>query len=245
MSHARLAKVIAHRGASADAPENTLSALKLAAEQNATCVEIDVSISSDGVAFVHHDSRLDRCTTGTGLLCQHTASQLDQLYAGKEHPGFEQEPLPRLSTVIALLKEHRLGLNLEIKPYKGLTKPTVESICAELEKSWPSDLALVVSSFDHDSIGMIRERMPEVARAPLVGAIPDTWEELMQKYDAHNIHCAEAELTEEAARKVTMAGYGLYCYTVNDTDRATKLLEWGAHGVFTDYPGQMLACAAV
>ena len=239
MSHVPLAHIIAHRGASADAPENTLSALRLAAEQGASCVEIDVSISADGVAFVHHDDQLQRCTNGVGLLCEHTATQLDQLNAGKNMAGFENEPLPRLSAVIELLVAHNLGLNLEIKPYKGLEQQTVNAIRAEIETTWPAELPLVLSSFSHTSIEMASISMPHVARAPLVGAVPDDWHSLMERYDAQNLHCAANLLTADKAREVTEAGYGLYCYTVNDSEKAKTLLSWGVHGIFTDYPGAM------
>lgn len=237
MSHATLARIIAHRGASADAPENTLSALRLAAEQGARCVEIDVSISADGIAYVHHDAQLQRCTNGHGLLCEHTAAQLDLLSAGNNMSGFDGEPLPRLSAVIDLLVGHKLGLNLEIKPYDGLEQQTVNAIHAELKGNWPSELPLVFSSFNHTSIEMARKSMPDIARAPLVGAVPDDWKLLMQRYDAQNLHCAENMLTEEKARQVTDAGYGLYCYTVNDAEKAKTLFDWGVHGIFTDYPG--------
>jgi len=239
MSHAPLARIIAHRGASADAPENTLSALRLAAEQGASCVEIDVSISSDGIAFVHHDADLERCTNGTGLLCEHSAAELDQLSAGINKAGFENEPLPRLSAVLALLVQHKLGLNLEIKPYAGLEQRTVDAIGSDIEAYWPEQLPLVLSSFSHASIDMARERLPGVARAPLVGAVPDDWQSLMQRYDAHNIHCSEKLLTAEKARQVTGAGYGLYCYTVHDAVKAKTLLGWGVPGVLTDYPGPL------
>ncbi|MFK8083274.1 MAG: glycerophosphodiester phosphodiesterase family protein [Granulosicoccus sp.] len=239
MSHAPLAQIIAHRGASADAPENTLSSLQLAADQGASCVEIDVSISADGIAFVHHDAQLQRCTTGSGLLCEHTAAQLDQLSAGKNMAGFENEPLPRLSAVLDLLIRNQLGLNLEVKPQKGLEPQTINAISAELEARWPSHLPLVLSSFSLESIQIAREVMPHVARAPLVGAVPDDWESLMQRYDAQNLHCSEDSLTSEKASEVTQAGFGLYCYTVNDAAKARILISWGVHGIFTDHPGEL------
>ena len=241
MAHATLAPVIAHRGASGEAPENTLSAIQLAAAQGASCVEIDVSISADAVPFVHHDHQLQRCTDGDGFLHEHTAQQLDRLTAGKLMPGFEQEPLPRLNAVLALLMRYRLGLNLEIKPYKGLEQRTVDAISNELDGFWPDDLPLVISSFSHDSIGMIKDRLPQVARAPLVGAVPDDIIELMRRYDAQNLHCAGDALTRDKANEVICAGYGLYCYTVNDPDTARKLWSWGVHGVFTDYPKTLLS----
>ncbi len=241
MAHAPLASVIAHRGASGEAPENTLSAIQLAAVQGASCVEIDVSISADGVPYVHHDHQLQRCTDGNGLLCEHTAQQLDVLTAGNSMQGFEQEPLPRLNAVLALLMRYQVGLNLEIKPFKGLEQRTVDAICNELDDVWPNDLPLVISSFSHDAIGMMKQRLPHVARAPLVGAVPDNVSDLMQRYDAQNLHCAENALTQDKAQQVVSAGYGLYCYTVNDPDNARKLFSWGVHGVFTDYPKNLLS----
>ena len=72
-------------------------------------------------------------------------------------PGFEQEPLPRLSAVLALLMRYNVGLNLEIKPFDALEQRTVDAICNELDGVWPHDLPLVVSSFNHKSIGMMRQ----------------------------------------------------------------------------------------
>ena len=239
MSHLPLGRVIAHRGASGDAPENTISALELAVAQGARCVEIDVSISADQVPYVHHDHKLERCTSGSGLLCEHSASDLDRLTAGGNWQGFDSEPLPRLEAVVHLLIKHQTGLNLEIKPYKGLEIPTVEAICAMLNDTWPSELPIIISSFNHDCLAMSRKCSPEIARAPLVGAIPDNWLALMQRYDAQNLHCDQKSLDPGLAREVVNAGYGLYCYTVNDSERAQILFNHGVHGVFTDYPRQL------
>ena len=236
MTHATLARIVAHRGASGDAPENTLAALQLAADMGARCVEIDVSISADKVPFVHHDHTLGRCTTGEGRLCEHSAEQLDKLTAGKNMMGFDAEPLPRLSAVIELLVRNNLGLNLEIKPVDGLEEATVTAICNEVDKSWPAHLPLVFSSFSHQSLGIARTLCPQVARAPLVGAVPANWQRLMDKYEGQNLHCAHNKLKHAAARAVIEAGYGLYCYTVNDAPRAQVLFDWGVHGIFTDYP---------
>ena len=233
---ALLARIIAHRGASGDAPENTLAALSLAADHGASCVEIDVSISADHVPFVHHDDKLDRCTTGTGLLCEHNAAELDQLDASKGMADFHGEPLPRLSAVLELLEARGLGLNLEIKPRRGLETETVEAICARIEKRWPSHLPLVFSSFSWQSLAIARERLPQIPRALLVGDIPDDWQLRIAEFGCRNIHCDGAVLTPEQTAELRAATVGVYCYTVNDVDQARALLNAGAHGVFTDYP---------
>lgn len=214
--------------------------MNLAAEQGASCVEIDVSISADGVPFVHHDHKLDRCTTGTGLLCEHQAHELDQLDAGKAFPNFAFEPLPRLSALFELLKARGMGLNLEIKPREGLEERTVEAICKQIEDSWPSHLPLVISSFNWSCLAQAKERLPELARGLLVGGIPSNWQTLLATYGCQNIHCDANTLTPEQATELRQAGVGIYCYTVNELPQARHLLNCGAHGVFTDYPGLLL-----
>ena len=236
MTHAPLSRIVAHRGASGDAPENTLAALELAATMGARCVEIDVSISADKVPFVHHDHTLQRCTSGEGKLREHTAAQLDSLTAGKNMPGFDAEPLPRLSAVLDLLVHSGLGLNLEIKPADGLEEATVVAICDEITKLWPARLPLVFSSFSHQSLDIAKVLRPDVARAPLVGAVPADWQRLMDQHQAQNLHCAHDKLKPDSAKAVIDAGYGLYCYTVNDAQLAEVLFDWGVHGIFTDYP---------
>ncbi len=233
---ALLARIIAHRGASGDAPENTLAALSLAADHGASCVEIDVSISADHVPFVHHDDNLDRCTNGTGLLCERSAAELDQLDASKGMADFHGEPLPRLSAVFELLEARGLGLNLEIKPRRGLETETVEAICALIEKRWPSHLPLVFSSFNWQSLAIARESLPRIPRALLVGGIPDDWQPRMAEFGCRNIHCDGAVLTPQQTAELRAADVGIYCYTINDVEKARALLDAGAHGVFTDYP---------
>ena len=237
---ALLARIIAHRGASGDAPENTLAALSLAADHGASCVEIDVSISADHVPFVHHDDNLDRCTTnGSGLLCEHSAAELDQLDASKGIADFHGEPLPRLSAVFELLEARGVGLNLEIKPRRGLEKETVEAICTLIEKSWPSHLPLVISSFNWQSLAIARQTLSQVPRGLLVRGIPDDWQARMAEFGCRNIHCEGAVLTPLQTAELRAADVGVYCYTVNDMDKARALLDAGAHGVITDYPKRL------
>ena len=71
-------------------------------------------------------------------------------------------------------------------------------------------------------------------------AIPDNWSALMSDYRCSNLHCQASELTVDQAKAVRAAGYGLYCYTVNDEAEAHKLWGMGAHGVFTDFPERLL-----
>jgi glycerophosphoryl diester phosphodiesterase len=242
LEHAPLAPVIAHRGASGTAPENTLAAIKLAAEHGAQCVELDASISADGIPFIHHDDTLDRCTNGTDYLYAHSAQQLDALFASSGKAGYENEPLPRLSACITLLTKLNMGLNLEIKPTPGLEEPTAKAVCEVLRDSWPGDLPLVLSSFSRESLKITQNELPGAARALIVCAVPETWHDQVQLLQCSNLHVAASLLTAEQAAAITISGLGLYCFTVNDVSQANALFDIGVHGVFSDYPKKLQNC---
>ena len=239
-----LAPVVAHRGASADAPENTIAAIRLAAEQGATAVEIDVSISADGVAYVHHDDTLERCTNGKGYLCAHTSTDLDALSAGvlfADHAEeYANEPLPRLSDVLACIQEHNMALNLEIKPTPGLEEPTAEIVCRTVAAHWQAGKPILYSSFSREALKKAMQLQPETPRALIVCAIPENWPEQLATYECSNLHFAAPLANKQTVQAIRAEGYGLYCFTVNDNAEAAKLYELGVHGVFSDCPGQLL-----
>lgn len=234
-----LAPVIAHRGASGSAPENTLAALDLAADLGAKAVEIDVNASADGVPFLHHDDSLERCTDGSGLLHEHDAKDLDRLHVNLM-PGFSDERLPRLTAAIRLIVSRGLALNLEIKPPKGRAAETTEAICRVIETEWPEAASLVFSSFDPQALEYAHQRLPDVPRALLTDAIPENWSDAMAAIDAINLHCSVAGFDPERAEQIRRAGHRVYCYTANDDLVAARLLREGADGVFTDWPGRLI-----
>jgi len=237
---ALLAPVIAHRGASGVAPENTLAAISVAADAGAKCVELDASISSDNIAFIHHDDKLERCTSGAGYLCAHSAAELDTVTASSGKTGYETEPLPRLSAAVSLLASLQMGLNLEIKPTPGLEEPTAIAVCEVIRESWPSDLPLVLSSFSREALAVARDTLPGAARALIVCAVPSDWQHQTQLLQCRNLHVAAPLLDQQQAKEITGAGLGLYCFTVNQVDDAARLLAMGVNGVFTDYPSELL-----
>jgi len=107
--------VIAHRGASAYAPENTLAAFELAVEMKADWYELDCLLAKDGTVVVSHDNDLDRCTDGTGLITEKTLAELKTLDAGSWYDAkFAGERLPTLAESLAMAKD-RIGVYVEIK----------------------------------------------------------------------------------------------------------------------------------
>lgn len=110
-----LPRVIGHRGAAAHAPENTLESIRCAAAFGVAMVEIDVQLSKDEVPVIIHDDTLERTTTGRGPVIDFTWRELQALDAGTPFGRpFAGERIPDLPAVLALCRELKLGLNVEI-----------------------------------------------------------------------------------------------------------------------------------
>lgn len=236
-----LPPLIAHRGESANAPENTLAAIALAADAGAGWIELDINISADGVLFAHHDDTLERCTNGMGFLMGHTADELDRLDAGNKFgSAFAGEPIPRLSAVVDLLASRQLGFNLEIKPSAGWDEPVADAVCGFVEEQWPASVPLLISSFSERAVAVVQRKLPTVARGLITCAIPPNWREIAARYECSTFHCAAELLSETDATAIRHAGLGLLCWTVNDTGTRDRLLDWGVNSVFTDTPSTMM-----
>ena len=125
-------KVFAHRGASQYAPENTLEAFRLAMEQGAEGIELDVHLSADGELVVIHDEELERTTNGQGLVKDHTLAQLQALRADNHMPGFEAARIPALRQVLELVRPSSMQVNIELKTgilwYEGIEKKTLKLV---------------------------------------------------------------------------------------------------------------------
>lgn len=110
-------QVIAHRGASADAPENTLAAFALASTLGADWFELDCTLTRDGAVIVIHDDTVDRVTNGKGKVADLTLAELRRLDAGSwKDPAFAGERLPTLDEALALARDRHIGVYIEIKP---------------------------------------------------------------------------------------------------------------------------------
>lgn len=234
-----LPRVIAHRGASGDAPENTLSACQLAVDQGARWIEVDIALAADGVPVVFHDENLERCSSGHGRLIQHTAGQLQKLDCGSWYSDdFAGESMLLLQQLLRFAARHHVGLNLEIKPVFGREQNTVWAI-ATLLRQFPVSFPIVFSSFNPLALEYCHQFMPEYSRAWLTEALPDNWLHLLERYRCSGIHyCADFHNSQQIT-DIREAGYRVLAYTVNEPEQAAWLLSSGVNAIFTDYPGKM------
>ena len=240
----QLSPVIAHRGASGHAPENTAASLRKGAELGATWAEVDVAISSDNVAVVFHDSDVNRCTDGRGLLIQKTARELAGLDAGSWYsPFYAGERILTMTDLLTLANELCLNLNIEIKPTIGRETETVWAM-REALKQVPFNHTLLLSSFNVHALYAAREFLPDFTRALNVEAIPRDWRNRLDETGATGLHFAADFFEEAIIRDIHAADTPMACYTVNDFETAQKLYRSGVKAVFTDYPERLILNAS-
>lgn len=236
-------RVICHRGASGYAPENTLVAMRKAAELGGKWVEFDAKLTRDNAVIIMHDDDLDRTTDGHGKVADTDWSVIGKLDAGGWFgPAFKGEPVPTLTAMIAELARLGLGANIEIKPCPGREQETGHIVAAQVLEEWPASLPPpLLSSFSATSLEAARKAAPALARAFLIPRIPADWRERLRQLGSVDLHVNQKFLTAELAADVKRAGVALRTYTVNDRARAESLFSWGVDGVFSDFADRLLA----
>lgn len=252
--------VIAHRGYSVVAPENTAIAVDLGIQAGADFVEIDVQMSADGRLVVMHDTTLSRTTNAPARyplrapwnVAAFTLDEMMALDAGRwfgfsKDPGnfaYSGEPVPDLRTILDLLYD-RAGLLLEVKSpdlYPGIES----AIAQELEHSgWVVDgravQQLIVQSFDWNSMASYAEIHPDVPIG-LLGNPPqdaDTWARVTTYADS--INPSHSVVDRALVEVIHQRGFEISVYTDNDETRMRELVEMGVDGIITDQPERLRA----
>jgi glycerophosphoryl diester phosphodiesterase len=240
-----LPAVIAHRGASAYAPENTLAAFRKAAALGARWIELDVHLARDGTPVILHDDRVDRTSDGKGDAAAMTFEELKRLDMGSWFsPAFAGERLPSLIETIELCAELGLGANVEIKPTPGAEIETGHAVGAMLTESWPARLpAPLVSSFKPASLAACRETAPDIARGLLRTRAGADWRAQLELLGCRTLHLDHRHLAASLVRAARAAGYPVLAYTINDPVRAKTLFDWGVTTIISDCPERIAEIA--
>ena len=242
-----LPRIVAHRGAKANAPENTIAAFRRAHEEGARWVEFDVKLTADGQPVIIHDHTLERTTSGRGEVRGKTLAELQALDAGAWFgQAFAGERIPSLAEGLDFLASQRMGFNLEVKPCAGRERDTAEVALKLVRQRWPAELPTpIISSFKLESLEAAREVAPELPRGYLVDKLTPDWRATAERLGCAAIHPGMRHLTHDQAREIKAAGYALLTWTVNDVGRGRDLLAWGADSLITDAPGDIAAGLAL
>ena len=234
-----LPTLIAHRGYSAAAPENTLAAVRAAHQAGVDWVELDVQLLGDGTPVIWHDADVARCSNGRGRLRRMSWPQAQALDVGHWFgKAFAGEKMASLEAMLALLNEMGMGVNLELKVNRGHDPiALVDRVLPNVLDALPAE-RLVLSSFDQTALRHSRTFAPadRLALGVLVNRLPKEWRTLCADVDAFSLHAHWSRLKRAQAEAITQAGYALLCYTPNDPHAFHPLWDWGPASAITDEP---------
>jgi len=225
---ARAPLVFGHRGASAYAPENTLAAFGLAADQGADGIEFDVQLSADGWPVILHDFRVERTTNGTGKVAELSLVQLQALDAG------EGQHIPTLDELFEMLGP-RLIYNIELKDVSWRDRG-LEAAVADCIQSHGLDGKVIVSSFNPLAIRRARVYLSRRTPVALLRA-----PQLLYKYgyllaDGEADHPHYSMVNADYMNWAGKRGYRVHVWTVDDPAEAVRLANLGVQAIITNRP---------
>lgn len=230
-------KVIAHRGWSSRAPENTLPAIKLAMEDaNIYGIEIDVQLSRDGVLVLAHDFNLERTSNGRGLVGEKDYEELSQLDFGSWFSeDFKGCKIPTLSMVLDLV-DGRKALIIEIKEL-ARRRPRLISSLLDLLKMYPYKDRVYVKSFNHGIIRDLREEKNGFKTGLLLSSRPNLLLEQISYAGADFISINYSYLNSEMLMQLIDADYGVMAWTIDSRDHIEDIKSFNKKiYIISNYP---------
>ncbi|MCG6958046.1 MAG: glycerophosphodiester phosphodiesterase [Gemmatimonadetes bacterium] len=235
-------EIIAHRGFSAVAPENTLASLEAAVEAGADAVEFDLHTAACGTPVLFHDAMLSRTTNGVGPLRRRTLEQLKALDAGKWFSkAFEGERIPSFAEALEHLRGRIGRVYAEVKGFRELEDldrmVRIARGCGMLE-------TVTFISMNWTSLDRMRGQAPDLTIGYIVDEAGKTTEALQRAAgDPRSLVDLRADLLgdPDIARRAATAGIDLAVWTVDDTDQATRVLEAGVRRITTNQVAELVA----
>lgn len=239
--------VIAHRGASGIAPENTLSAIKEAMAMGADMIELDIRQTRNGTVVIIHDKTVSRTSDGKGSVKDFTFEELGSLDAGSWfHPGFKNEKIPSLDSILQEVKD-KAKLLIEVKEnrYSGIEKNIVQLLNKHAAKDW-----CIIQSFETGVLNNIKNLDPSIEIHKLVigniRGLPlhiDNCIRLGSIYKYNEVAAININfklLNKKIIQKIHGQGQKVNTWTVNDPEDMKKMIEMDVDGIITNYPDQLI-----
>ncbi|AWX58755.1 glycerophosphodiester phosphodiesterase [Brevibacillus brevis] len=231
---------MAHRGWSGKAPENTMTAIRLAlAEPAIKAMEIDVQLTRDGVPVLIHDFTLERTTNGRGLVMDHTLAELRELDAGSWFGDkFAGEKIPTLEEVLIAVKG-RCTLNIELKATSDMYPGIAEKVLSLVERHGMKQ-EVHLTSFDHDLIRHVRTLDQEVETGLIVYGRPVLMLEQMEAAGATILSMGYPFLNRELTVAAIEKGFKVIAWTLDDPKHIREVISWHPEiQICTNHPDRM------
>ena len=235
-------RILGHRGASRDAPENTLAAFQLALDQGADGVELDARLCGSGEVVVFHDERLERLTGARGRVADTSWAELARLEVRAGPTGTSPGHIPLLATVLEALPRTAF-INVELKSEDWPGTRVADAAGALLEAGRHHE-QVIVSSFDLRCLLRLALAHPRLRRGLLLD--PER-SQLLQRHLAlplvgrDAVHPEVGHLTETDVRRWHAGGREVAVWTVDDAEIARRLRAWGVDTCITNRPGALRA----
>lgn len=251
--------VIAHRGSSMVAPENTLAAIEQSLIDGANYIEIDVRLSSDQQVMLYHDRSLARLTGDNRDFGELTREQLNQYDVGSWFgDAFQDETIPGLDQALELVRG-KAGLMIDIKPLPGqeqaLANAVIDTLNAESDvryRCWATQqnpfggytacgfpnalLEMRMATMSPALLKHIKAQAPGLRITLLAQLIlPGT----LNRRDFDALGLRHNRITEGEIQLARLYGYEIHAWTVNDRARMSTLIDLGVDAIITDYPDRL------
>ena len=233
-------KIIAHRGASARAPENTLAAFREAVRVGSDLIEMDLRLSRDEEVMVFHDHSLRRTTSGEGWVEDLSREELQKLDAGSWFSSrYRGELIPTLEEVIQLLQPHQTGLYLEIKldPGREEVRSRLVEKTHQLLRLYSFRQRAFLASFDREAINISKKLDPALPTG-LIFRDPAIWKDLIvDKFSGVDIACARWNIiTSALIRKAREADTRVFGWTIKSKTELRAVASLGVDGLAANDP---------
>ena len=235
-------KIYGHRGAKGTYPENSMLSFKKAIEAGVEGMEFDIHMTKDGEIVVIHDATLDRTTTGSGYIKDHTLAEIKNFSIGAKYieykhynPSWDNERVPTLVEVLTLCLAHDLEINIELKTHEVLYPEIETKLLQEVAKSGYDPKKVIYSAFHLPTILRIQQADGAAKVAWLLeNFIPMPTDYLtMLKLEALHM---DKDIVLKAPAYWRPVASKLRVWTVNEETEIQALLELGVAAIITDYP---------
>lgn len=231
-------EIIAHRGASGYAPENTRVSILKGLELGCDGFEVDVQLAGSGEVVVFHDFTLERTTSGKGSLRDTDLSDLKKLDLGSSFSEkFKGEKIMTLEELLRIVPENKI-LNIEIKVRYDEVNKIEEKIVDILKKAGRTEGEIIISSFNHRIIKEINKLEPNLKTGLLLTAGILDIENYIKTNDLkiYSVHTYGEFTGRKMVKKMNDIGIKTYIWTVNSAEEAKMLKDFGVTGIITNYP---------
>ncbi|SDI96844.1 glycerophosphodiester phosphodiesterase [Salimicrobium halophilum] len=228
--------ILAHRGASRYAPENTMPAFRLAEEMGAEGVETDVQLTKDGVPVLIHDENVRRTTDGKGFVQDYTFEELRMLDTGSWFSSeFRGVQIPSLEELLQWIRDYPLLLHLELKTDVISYKHIEEKVYALLRHYQVLDRTCV-SSFNEETLSVVKDLNPSMRTAFLTPTKMRKLIPYLSSIPVDDLHIKHTLLSKKLIHHCNKNRVPVRVYTVNRPALLRKCFHLQCAGIFTDVP---------